>query len=275
MIYIISAILGLLVLYVIYFMYMVSKAANTGLYHPEIPKDSKGLKIQEFTYKAGEKYPWKGRFYAPDDGDTTRPCVVLFHGEMPDFVNPKPVDWKIFDDYGHLLAKKGFAAFIFNHHSSNNTTKAAPAREDLLDFINYIRSDPESFSFDRDRIILWGFSGGPYICLNWIIKEKPEYVKAMISYYGVLEGKENGESGIELIKADDGKDLPSIFIVKAEKDRIRASNRAADDFYAAAKDKVDVRLLSHPGPHGFDVLSQSDETIDIINKTIDFCKTEG
>jgi acetyl esterase/lipase len=272
MIYLFLAIPGLIVIYVVYFMLMISKATKTNLYHPEIPKDSEGLKVEEFTYKTGEKYSWKGRFYAPDDSDRTRPCIVLYHGELPDFIKPRPLDWKMFDDYGHLLAKKGFASIIFNHRSSKNTKDAAPAREDLLDLINYIRSETILLPFNRDRIILWAFSGGSYICLNWIIKEKPEYIKTMISYYGALQGKENGESAIDLIKTNEGGDLPPILIVKADKDRVRSSIKAADEFYAAAKDKADVHLLKHSGPHGFDVLSKTEETITIINTTIDFCR---
>jgi acetyl esterase/lipase len=272
MIYLLLAILGLLVIYVLYFWYMISRAAKVNLHHPEIPKDGAGFLIQEFIYKAGEKYPWKARFYAPDDGDKIRPCIILYHGELPDFIKPKPVNWKIFDDYGHLLAKKGFASIIFNHRSSRNMKDAAPAREDLLDLINYIRNESMPLPFHRDRIIIWAFSGGAYICLNWIIKEKPEYVKSMVSYYGVLNGKKNGESAIDLMNSDDGRNLPPILIVKAEKDRVRSSIKAADNFYAAAKDKADVRLLTHSGPHGFDALSWTGETIKIINKTIDFCR---
>ena len=43
-----------------------------------------------------------------------------------EMVNPKPVDWKIFDDYGKLMAAKGYAAVIFNHRSSKNTNPPPP-----------------------------------------------------------------------------------------------------------------------------------------------------
>lgn len=272
MIYYLLAIPLLVVLYIVYFRIMVSKAAKSPLYHPEVSQESPDFIQREFHYKSGDKYPWKGRFYAPMEDSPDRPCVVLFHGEVPDFVNPKPLNWKIFHDYGQLLAKRGLVALIFNHRSSRNTKDAAPPRKDLLDLLEYIRSEENDLPFHRDKILLWSFSGGSYICLNWIIKEQPGYIKGLVSYYGVLEGKESRESAIELIAQSGVGNIPPVLLVKADKDRVRSSIKAAEEFYAAALGKAPVRLLSHSGPHGFDVLSRTDETIKIIDQTLEFCE---
>lgn len=273
MIYILLAVIGLVVLYLIYFRHMIKQASTTPLFHPDVPDKTESLEIQNFNYREGEGFPWSGKIYAPEDATNQIPCVVFIHGEIPDFINPKPADWKIFDDYGKLLASKGFSAVIFNHRSSKNTKNAAPAREDMLDLLKYLREGNHSYLFNRENIQLWGFSGAPYIGLNWLIRERPEYIKGMVSYYGVLEGKEEGESAIELIQNEAAGKLPPLLIVKAEKDRVRSSIKAADLFYEKAKEKTEVNLLSHSGPHGFDVLSRNDETIDIINKTIDFLRS--
>lgn len=270
MVYVLIVPAGLVILYLIYFRYLIHQAAHSPLFHREIPQSDEGLAIKDFTYKEGSGFPWNGRFFSASDGAEDRPCVVFYHGEMPDFVNPKPMDWKIFDDYGRLMASKGYASVIFNHRSSKNVKKAGPPREDLKNLLDYIRKEDSSLPFDRNNISIWSFSGGPYICLNWVIKEKPDYIKKFVSYYGVLEGKEEGESAIELINHDSGKDLPPMLIVKAEKDRVRSSIKAAEKFFEAAKGKTKITLLSHRGPHGFDVLSKTEETIDIIDKTIDF-----
>jgi dipeptidyl aminopeptidase/acylaminoacyl peptidase len=46
--------------------------------------------------------------------DERRPAVLLIHGgPLPKEVSPK--DWRLFQDYGRLLAASGFVGVTFNH----------------------------------------------------------------------------------------------------------------------------------------------------------------
>ena len=271
MLYFFLIIPGLIVLYFIYYKVMIFKVTNMPLYYPPLTS-MKSVGQQLVKFKNDGSFPFDAKIFRPSGHTGKLPCVVLFHGEVLDSMKPKPLDWKVFHDYGKLLSNMGFASVIFNHRSTKMGKTATPSREDLVDLLSYVNNNEDSLGIDCNRIIIWAYSGSVYSGLNWVIREKPEFIKGFISYYGVLAGKEENESAIRLMEESDGKSIPPLLIAKAEKDRVKSSIKAAEDFYKAGKEKADVSILRHPGPHGFDGFSKTEETIEVIDKTLDFIK---
>jgi predicted esterase len=263
---------ALIILYCIYFAIMIFKAVRTPLYYPGLNTFA-APEIKVVTYSNNDGFPFTARIMRPEGIKEKLPCVILVHGEIPDFIKPKPADWRLFSDYGKLLADRGFASVIFNHRSTRNLRSVGTAREDLKKLLAFLVEKEDELAIDNTKLFLWAYSGGVTIGLNWILKEKPDSVKAFISYYGALKGKEENESAVELLSKSDGMDLPPIQIVKAEKDMIRSSRKEAEDLYITGKGKTAIEILRHPGPHGFDCFSKTDETVEIIDKTIEFIKT--
>lgn len=262
---------GLIILYLIYYKIMIIKVSKMGVHFPGI-HNGNAARVSSFQYKEGKAFPFKADLYKASKAKEKLPCVIFFHGEIFDSTKPKPVEWAFYKDYGVLMANNGYAAVAFNHRSTKLGKSAAPAREDLQSLIEYLKSNEEELGIDSSRMVIWGFSGAVYAGLNWCIREKPESVKAFISYYGVFEGKEENESAVRLLNEESGENLPSILVVKAEKDTVKSSREAAEKLYEAGSQKMDIRILRHSGPHGFDGWAKTDETVEVIGQTIDYVK---
>lgn len=277
MIYLLLIFPGVLLLYFLYYKWVISKAVKTSLHYREEDLEANCDVIRE-SYREEGDFPYQCDIYRPVFAQGRLPIILFFHGETPDRMKTKPIDWALYRDYGRLSANRGFAGVVFNHRSTGQGKNAAAARSDLKTMVEWLKNKQEELGLDAEKIIIWSFSGAAYVGLNWILRENPEAIKAYIAYYAVLEGREEGESAIAIVKNREPGSSPGvknvpILIAKAEQDMIKRSPKAADELKAAADDKgLPVTVIGHSSSHGFDGYSKTDETIEIIDRTLEFIR---
>ncbi len=113
-----------------------------------------------------------------------RAAVVFIHGgPIPSGISPK--DWRVFRDYGNLVAANGFIGITFNHRLHSPAAYAI-AQQDVAALLDYVRLHAEELNVDSDRLVLWAFSGGGPLLTVGLASEKT-YVRGLIAYYALLD----------------------------------------------------------------------------------------
>lgn len=193
-----------------------------------------------------------------------RPAVVFIHGgPLPPGVGPdafpKPKDWGIFRSYGQLAAASGWVGVTFNHrlHSLQAYDTSAA---DVQALIEHVRANAAELHVDPDRIAVWAYSGGGPL-LTFAYRDAPPWLKAVVSYYAILdlppEGTAPGASErLSPVRAlqSSTRPGPPTFIARAGHDS-PVINASVEAFVAAALAKnLMLELFTHPdGNHGFDL----------------------
>jgi len=231
-------------------------------------------------YTAADKTPLPMDVYAPAGlgPEEQRPAVILIHGGPIDPAM-SPNEWGVFQSYGQILAASGFVAVAFKHrlYGAEDYPRAAG---DVAALIDHARSQSATFKIDGDRIALWAFSGGGPL-LSSAFRKPPPYVRAVISYYAMLDF-EGGPpvfktvppelSPLKQLRPGTGP-FPPVLIARVGLDDAW-SNAAVDAFVATAHSKnVTLDLLTFPeGHHGFDIFDDQERSREIIRATLAFLK---
>lgn len=220
--------------------------------------------------------------YLPEEAITGKkyPAVIFVHGRARNPVNLKSRGQYV--SWAQLVAKSGMAAVTFNYRLTNyeNTEESY---SDIKELIGYVRKNADSLQIDKDRLAIITFSASGVVGLYMPLKERPPFIKAMVSYYNWLDLEEmrefndpavfkklNEYAPLTWIQREPQKIAPML-VVKAGKDSEQI-NKTIDNFMKVAKEKkADVQLLVHPeGDHGFDFENDNDTSREIIKKTVDF-----
>jgi len=221
--------------------------------------------------------------YAPagvDKGER-RPAVVFVHGGPVPRAGAK--DMGVFVSYGQLAAASGFAGITFNHRFYSPDL-AAQADDDVADLVAYVRKNAADLGVDRDRIAVWAFSGGGLFLARWI-GEPPAYLRALVSYYAVLDIREPPPGQPDKLSSDVRARLSPVarlatstrpvplLIARAGQDNPYI-NTTVNAFVAEAlKQNLPFELLNHPdGRHGFDILDDDARSREIVARTLAFLK---
>src|SRR5215510_11775929 len=135
--------------------------------------------------------------YAPPDGRPNKPlpAVVFIHGgPIPSNLRTEPKEWGVFISHGQLAASSGFVGVTFNHRYYG-FDRLRDAQSDVNDLVAYLRANAATLGIDADRITLWAFSGGGLLLGN-ALREAPPYVRCLIAYYALLDGRGRGCEGV-------------------------------------------------------------------------------
>ena len=211
-----------------------------------------------------------------------RPAIVFIHGgPLPpgaDPSMPKPKDWGVFQSYGQLAAASGFVGVTFNHRLYSLQAYDDSAA-DVQAAIDHVRANAAELAVDPDRIAVWAFSGGGPL-LGFAYRDAPPWLKAVVSYYAILDLPPDGTapgaserlSPLRHLKSS-GKTPPPTFIGRAGKDS-PLINASVSAFVAAALDRnASVELFTLPeGQHGFDLMDDHDRTRECIARTLEFLR---
>ncbi len=220
--------------------------------------------------------------YLPEDAvqEKKYPAVIIVHGRARNPVNLKSRGQYI--TWGQLLAKSGMAAVTFNYRLSTYEN-TAESYEDIKDLVSYVRSNADSLQIDKDRMAIITYSAAGVAGLYMPLKERPPFIKAMVSYYNWLDlehmrsfmepedfDKLNAYAPVTQLQREPETIAPML-VVKAGKDSEQI-NTSIDNFMKLAKEKkANVAFLEHPdGDHGFDFENDNDTSRDIIKQTVAF-----
>jgi acetyl esterase/lipase len=234
---------------------------------------------RDLAYKVADGQPLHLDIYAPAGPPRARPSVILIHGGPIPRIGAKNMG--VFVSYGELLAASGFVAIAFNHRF------LAPARltdaaGDVSDLVGHVRQHAGSLGIDAERLALWAFSGGaPFLAAP--LRERPEWLRAVVAYYPVLDLQQPPPGDDRGISADvgrtfsavaslgDARRAPPILVARAGLDNPWL-NGGVERFVKAALDGGAVLdLLNHPGGrHGFDILDDDRRSKEVIRRTLDF-----
>lgn len=220
--------------------------------------------------------------YLPEEAekDDKYPVVILVHGKARNPVNLKSRGMYV--TWSQLIAKSGMAAVAFNYRLST-FDRTSEATEDIRDLIEYVRENADTLQIDKDRLAIATYSASGVAGLYFPLKERPPFIKAMVSYYNWLDlehmrpynepnvfDKLNEFAPITHLQHEPEK-LAPMLVLKAGKDSDQI-NDSIDRFMKLAEEKkADVRMLVHPeGDHGFDFENDDDTSRELIKQTIDF-----
>ncbi|MFZ5351342.1 MAG: alpha/beta hydrolase family protein [Bacillota bacterium] len=222
-----------------------------------IPEMDRTAAAKDLIYKHHDGKELKLDIYYPPEhkkGETLK-AVLLIHGSTP---NKNFKDGPYFTSWGRLVAANGFAAVTFNWRSGSNP-------EDIADLIEYIRENASALDIDENNISILAFSMGVENAVDQSAKVDTGFIKSITAYYGKLP---------EGVLEDKYKNhMPPVFLAEAANDSF-FSKDCNDNFVNKANGLGhSVRRVVHQsGTHGFDLYDDSDETLEIINSSIDFIK---
>lgn len=161
--------------------------------------------------------------------------------------------WRVYKDWAKLVATRDMAAVVYQCRGNSSL-------KDTEDLIEYLRNQAGSLHLDPERIGLWACSGNVRNGFTVAMQPNREYLRCLVLYYGVHP--EN--------TAITRQDLP-IQLVRAGLDAMRL-NDGIDRFLAQAM-LQDLRLefINYlEGMHAFDIYNNTDESREIIIRTLDF-----
>jgi dienelactone hydrolase len=212
-----------------------------------------------------------------------RPAVIFVHGG-PVPLGPSVKDWSVFVSWGQLAAASGFVGITFNHRF-NSAQLAPEADKDVADLVAYVRKNAADLGVDRDRMAIWAFSGGGLFLARWV-GEPPLFVRALVSYYAVLDIREPPSGQPDKLSSEVRAQLSAVarlatatrpvplLIARAGQDN-PFINGTVDAFVAEAlKQNLPFELLNHPdGRHAFDILDDDTRSREIVARTLAFLKS--
>ncbi len=226
----------------------------------KIPGQEKAKVQKDIVYKKAQAAELKLDIYSPAETKpgTLLPAVFFISGAS------ESKHWNVFKNYGELTAANGMIAVNFNKRFPQGEAGYATGLEDTLSAIAFIRENAMKYGIDKDRLIVWTFSAGGALTIAGLQENQP-YVKAVISYYGIL-----GMSSRRQVTAL-GEKLPPLLVVRAGKDS-QFINNAIDLFVHEAINKnANMTFYNYPeGQHAFELRDDTEQTRDILRKTFRF-----
>ena len=236
---------------------------------------------RDVEYRAADGGPLTMDLYYPANAPTGArlPAVVFVHGfsdagiGMPKVLGwPRLKQWAICTSLGQLAAASGIVAIAY--------TNREPAT-DLIELLKYVRQNAAALGIDEHRIGLHAWSGNAPLALFALMQER--YLKCALLSCGYMLDL-NGSTGVaEMAKQfgfvipaagksvdDMPKDLP-LFIVRAAEEQFPHLNEMLDAFVAhALKRNLPVTFVNHQGPHGFEIMQDSDASRETIKQMLAF-----
>lgn len=223
--------------------------------------------------------------FLPSSSDKKQAAVIFVHGGPIPKNLPTAKNWQFFQSYGSLVTSAGLAGVVFNHRF-NSLNDLQTATSDIKAAVDFVRANSEKYSIDKDRICLWFFSGGGSFVAPFL-SERPNWLKCMVIYYGVLgpevwentgekvsDTQRTGLDPFPLLESKSDWD-PAFFIAEAGEDDAALNAGLQRFFQTAIKNGWKIEYWNHPtGPHGFDLDKDDQRSRDIILRTVDFLRVQ-
>jgi acetyl esterase/lipase len=243
---------------------------------------------EDLVYRTLEDQELKLDIYYPRDfrPGGLLPAAILVHGEWPPHIIRHSKDLGVYVTWGQLIASSGVIAVNFNHRATERMTKIREAASDVANLVGFVRFKGEELGIDPSRLCIWAFSAGMPLGMWAALRDNPDYVRAIVAYYGVMDLRQTRDMLPEDVAEEDvrdfsaqyyleqyGNEIAPTLIAKAGRDN-QHLNATIDSFVEAAQRlNAPLELLVHPeGRHGFDVLNDDDRSREIIQRTLEFVR---
>jgi dienelactone hydrolase len=147
--------------------------------------------------------------------------------------------------WAQLIATRGLAAVAADLRSERDVRSA----------LAYVRAHARSLGIDSGRLCTLAFSSR---AAAWQLRGRKPWLRCSVVYYGGLDAAVPGR-------------VPPLLVVKAVRDA--TVNESIDRFAAAAGDvHADVRVVTAPGRHGFDVRRSTRRGRAVVKETLRFLR---
>jgi dienelactone hydrolase len=177
--------------------------------------------------------------------------LVIFNNGVGSMDIP---EWGIYKDWARLVAANGMIAV--NHQGRNGS-----ALEDGEALLDHLIKNATELNIDTGKIGLWTCSANARTGMRLAYKTRPASIDALVVYYG-------GPDSLGQLR----QDLPTL-LVRAGLDA-QFLNTGIDNFIQSSLQQ-DTRLevINYVnGIHAFDAFTNTDESKEIIVRTIEFFK---
>lgn len=236
---------------------------------------------QDVEYRTVDGGPLTMDLYYPANSKSGArlPAVVFVHGfsdagiGMPKVLGwPKFKQWAMCTSLGQLAAASGIVAIAY--------TNREPAT-DLIELLHHVRQNAAALGIDENRIGLHAWSGHVPLALFALMQE--HYLNCALLSCGYMLDLD-GSTGVGEMARQFGfvapaagksvedlpKDLP-LFIVRASEEQFPHVNDMIDRFTAKALNRnLPITLVNHQGPHGFEIMQDSDASRETIKQMLAF-----
>lgn len=190
-------------------------------------------------------------YYPPAFNSRKKLPLVIFNNGVGSMDIPR---WGIYKDWARLVAANGMIAV-------NYQGRPGKGLADGEVFIDYLVKHAAELSIDNEKIGMWTCSANARTGLRLAYKSRPAIIKALVQYYG-------GPDSLGQLR----QDLP-LLLVRAGLDA-QFLNTNIDEFVQAAlQQDAQIELVNYiRGIHAFDAFQNTDESKEIIVRTISFLK---
>lgn len=190
-------------------------------------------------------------YYPPGVSKNLRLPVVIFNNGVGVAELPQ---WRVYKDWAKLIAANGMIAI--NYQSRRSSTLS-----DGEALIDYLLQHATEYKIDPDKIGLWTCSANARTGMRLAHKSRPENIKALVVYYG-------GPDSLGRLR----QDLPTL-VVRAGLDAQFLNINIESFVDQSFRQDARLEFVNYVnGIHAFDIYNNTDESKDIIKRTVDFLK---
>jgi acetyl esterase/lipase len=221
----------------------------------------------DLAYRTPADEECRADVYLPEGLEPTerRPAVLFVHGDGPPEILRNAKDWGSFVSWGRMVAASGLVGVTFNHSSSEDRTRLAEAAGDVDALTAFVLEHSGSLHVHPDRIAVFIFSMGPPVGLRSPLRDRPDYLRCIVSYYGVMD--------LEPLRSQTANDVSTEVLREFSPIHQLRTGTGPIPPVLLAERGAEVDLLNHPGRHhAFDILDDDERSRDIIGRTLQFLR---
>ena len=239
---------------------------------------------RDVEYRATDAGPLTMDLYYPPDVENGTPLpAVVFVAGYSDVGMQKVLDWgmkfkeiQMSISWGQLAAASGVVAITY----TNDQPTA-----DIHALLQYVRQHAATLGVDGHRIGLYANSGNVPLALSVLLQQDLDYLKCAVLNCGYMLDLDGSTGVAEMAKqfgfvnpgvGKSVEDLPQnvpLFIVRAAQEQTPRLNEAMDRFLPKALSRnLPVTLVNHPGPHGFELMQDSETSRHTIRQMLAFMR---
>lgn len=242
---------------------------------------------KELIYKTVKGEPLRADVYRPPGmGSSPLPAVIFVHGDASPELLRDIKDSGQYVSWGRLIAASGLVAVNFNHRSSRQRAALEEPASDVEDLIDFVLGRAGELGIDTSRLAIWTCSAGPPFILPYLCRYAPEFVHAVVIFYGLLDLRHLRPDIADSVPDEvlqrfspahqlqnTTNPMPSMLVVRAGQDR-PAFNQSIDSFVRVALARnFPIEVINFPdGGHGFDVQVDTEDSKHIIRRTLEFLR---